>query len=136
MQEVKLQLAEAASQVVVLRLAATLAAWALKEEEEACDLSVTCVALPGARLQPLPAGMLARAATRSMRLLPERWSCWPLPGSPQQPPPVIVASVRFICCILLGSPCFVAFPAAIWFVLWLAVALTALLVVAQAVALQ
>ena len=40
-QEVKLQLAEAASQAVVLRLAATLAARGLKEEEEACDLSVT-----------------------------------------------------------------------------------------------
>ena len=39
-QEVKLQLAEAASQAVVLRLAATLAARGLKEEE-ACDLFVT-----------------------------------------------------------------------------------------------
>ena len=136
MQEVKLQLAEAASQAVVLQLAATLAARGLKEEEKACDLSVTCVALPGARLQPLPAGMLARAATRSMRLLPERWSCWPLPGSPQQPPPVIIASVMSTCCILLGSAYLVAFSAAIWFVLWLAAALTALLVVAQAVALQ
>ena len=40
-QEVELQLAEAASQAVVLRLAATLTARGLKEEEEACDLSVT-----------------------------------------------------------------------------------------------
>ena len=67
--EVTWQLAVAASQAAVLQLAVTQVARALRAEE-ACDLFMTCVALPCARLPPLPEGTLVRAATRSMRLLP------------------------------------------------------------------
>ena len=100
-QEVTLQLAEAASQAAVLQLAATQAARVLKmkmkKEEEACDLFVLKVALQGARPPPLPEGTLVRAAIRSMRLLPVCWRCWPLPGTPQLTPPVMLASVVSTC---------------------------------------
>jgi hypothetical protein len=139
-QEVTWQLAEAASQAAVLQLAATQAARVLMmkkmKEEEACDLFMPKVALPCARLPPLPEGTLVRAATRSMSLLPVCWRCGPWPGTPQLTPPVIFASVVSSCCVLMGFTYFVAFFVAIWLVLWLAVALMALLVVAQAVALQ
>ena len=94
--EVTLQLADAASQVAALQLAATQAARILKKKmmkEEACDLFVLNAVLQAARPPPLSLATPARAAIRAPRLRPVCWSGWPLPGTPQLPPVELASRV-------------------------------------------
>ena len=90
-------------------------------------------------LLPLPLPLTVRAAVLQslVPLQPMFWRCWPWLGTPRLTPPTVAGVMSTCCCVLyMGLRYSTAFTVAIWLVLWLAAASTALLVVTQAVMLQ